>query len=156
VFGEDGDFSEHVLVERNNSELADKLGNLVSRVTALAEKIGFEKTENKLLKKLKLKEIEKLINNYEFDKALNEIFAFVDDCNEYIQGKKPWETKDKKVIYELLDSIKAIAILLSPFIPGTSEKIAKNLGFEISLDEIEKPLKAKSVKKSEILFRKIE
>lgn len=155
VFGEDGDFSEKELIDRHNNELANKLGNLVLRVTTLAEKIGFEKTENKLLKRLKLKDIEKHIENYEFDKALNEIFAFVDVCNEYVQNKKPWETKDKKVLYELLDSIKAIAILLWPFIPSTSEKIAENLGFEMKFDEVGKPLNVKKVKKSEILFEKI-
>ena len=154
-FGEDGDFSEKVLIERHNNELANKLGNLVSRVTALAEKYGVEKIENKLIKKLKLKQIEKQIENYELDKALNEIFAFIDICNEYVQGKKPWETKDKKVLYELLDSIKIIAILLWPFIPETSEKIAENLGFEIKYDNIEKPLKIGKIKKSEILFEKI-
>ncbi|MBU4086719.1 MAG: class I tRNA ligase family protein, partial [Nanoarchaeota archaeon] len=55
--GADGDFSEKALVERNNSELADKLGNLISRVSSLIEKNGLEKTENKLVKKLALKEI---------------------------------------------------------------------------------------------------
>ena len=78
-FGDDGDFSEQALIDRNNNELADKLGNLVSRVSALIEKHGIEKTENKLLKKLKLKEIEKLFENYELDKVLNEIFSFIDD-----------------------------------------------------------------------------
>lgn len=155
VFGEDGDFSENVLVDRHNNELANKLGNLVSRVTTLAERYGIEKTENKLLKKLKIKEIEKNIDNYEFDKALNEVFAFIDDCNEYVQSKKPWETKDEKILYELVDSIKAIAILLWPFIPETSEKIAKNLGFEIKLENIEKPLIVKKITKGEILFKKI-
>lgn len=154
VFGEDGDFSEKVLIARHNNELANKLGNLVSRVTSLSEKIGLEKTENKLLKKLKLKTIEKRVDNYEFDKALNEIFAFIDVCNEYIQGKKPWETKNKKVLYELIDSIKAIAILLWPFIPGTSEKIAKNLGFKIQFENIKKPIKIKNIKKAGILFEK--
>jgi methionyl-tRNA synthetase len=154
-FGEDGDFSEKVLVERHNNELANKLGNLVSRVTGLAEKIGIQKTENKLLKKLKLKEIEKHIRNYGFDKALNEIFAFIDICNEYVQNKKPWETRDKKVLYELLDSIKAIAILLWPFIPETSEKIAKDLGFEIKFENIDKSIAVKKIKKSEILFKKL-
>src|SRR3989338_4400443 len=154
VFGNDGDLSESSLIERHNNELANKLGNLVSRVTTLAEKYGIEKTENKLLKKLKLKEIEKHIDKYEFDKALNEVFAFIDICNEHVQSKKPWETKDKKVLYELIDSIKAIAILLWPFIPETSEKIARNLGFEIKLDNIKKPIKANKIKKSEILFKK--
>lgn len=155
VFGEDGDFSEKVLVERHNNELANKLGNLVSRVTGLAEKVGVEKTENKLIKKLNFKKIENLVGNYKFDKVLNEIFAFIDICNEYVQNKKPWETKDKKILYELLDSIKAIAILLWPFIPSTSEKIAKNLGFEIQFENIKKLLNIKKIKKSEILFKKI-
>lgn len=154
-FGQDGDFSEKTLIDRHNNELANKLGNLVSRVSALAEKYGIEKIDNKLLKKLKLKEIEKYINNYELDKALNEIFAFIDVCNEYVQSKKPWETKDGKVLYELVDSIKAIAILLWPFIPESSEKIAKEFGFKIKFSQIEKPIKVSKIKKGEILFKKI-
>ena len=156
VFGEDGDFSEQALIDRHNNELANKLGNLISRVSSLIEKNGIEKCENKLLKKLKLKEIEKLFESYEFDKILNEIFAFIDVCNEYVQNKKPWETKDKKVLYELADSIKAIEILLYPFIPSTSEKIAKQFGFEIKLESIKKLLNEKSkIVKGEILFNKI-
>jgi len=153
--GDDGDFSEEVLVRRHNDELANKLGNLVSRVSNLAEKNGIAKCENKLLKKLKLKEIGKLIDNFEFDKALNLIFEFIDVCNEYVQSEKPWETKDKNVLYELVDSIKAVAILLWPFIPETSEKIAKGFGFKIDYKEIGKGIKVKKVKKSEILFKKI-
>ena len=140
TFGEDGDFSEKSLIERNNNELANKLGNLISRVTALCEKYGIEKTEDKLIKKLKLKEIEKYFENYELDKALSEIFAFIDICNEYAQEKKPWETQNKQVLYELTNSIKAISILLWPFIPKTSEKIAKHLGFEIKYSNITKPI----------------
>ncbi len=142
VLGEDGDFDEKALVERHNNELANKLGNLVSRVAALAEKYGTEKCENRLLKKLKLKEIEKHFENYEIDKALNEIFTFIDVCNEYIQSKKPWETYDKKVLWELSESIREIARLLWPFIPETSEKITKQFS-------------GKSIKKGEILFKKI-
>jgi methionyl-tRNA synthetase len=141
-FGEDGDFSEQKLIERHNNELADKLGNLISRVAALIEKNGAEKGENKLIKKLKLKEIEKHFEEYQLDRALNEIFAFIDICNEYVQSKKPWETKDKRILYELRESIKKIAELLFPFIPETSEKITKQFS-------------AKNIKKGEILFRKI-
>jgi len=162
-FGNDGDFSESALISRHNNELADKLGNLISRVSTLIEKNGLKKTEINLLKKLNLKKIEKLFENLEFDKVLNEIFGFVDICNEYIQNKKPWEEKCKdkeKVLYEVANSIKAIAILLWPFIPSTSEQIAKEFGFKIgdnSLKEISKPLNAKfKIKKSEILFKKIE
>ncbi len=158
VFGEDGDFNEKVLVERHNNELANKLGNLISRVSALIEKNGMEKIENKLLKKLKLKEIESCIDDFKLDKALNSIFEFIDICNEYIQKKKPWEAESQdreKVLYELADSIKAIAILLWPFIPETSEKIAKQFGFKINYEEINKPIVVKKIKKGEILFKKI-
>jgi methionyl-tRNA synthetase len=153
---DDSDYSEELLINRHNNELADKLGNLVSRVSALIEKNGIEKTKNNLLKKLNVKKIEKLFENFEFDKVLNEIFAFIDICNEYVQKNKVWETRDKKILYELADSIKAIAILLFPFIPSTSEKIAKQFGFKIQITEIENPLNEKAkIKKNEILFRKI-
>ncbi len=162
AFGDDGDFSEKDLVARNNNELANKLGNLVARTSGLIEKYNLTKTENKLLKKLKLADIKSKMKNMELDKALNEIFAFIDSCNEYVQNKKPWETHDKKVLYELADSIKAIAILLWPFIPSTSEKIAEQFNFKIkNLEEIKEPLKISKadkgkIKKGEILFTKIE
>jgi len=140
VFGEDGDFDEKALVDRHNNELANKLGNLVSRVATLVDKYGTENCENKLIKKLKLKQIEKDFEEYKIDKVLNEIFAFIDVCNEYVQKKKPWETKDKKILYELVESIKEIARLLYPFIPETSEKITKQFSGKI--------------KKGEILFKK--
>jgi methionyl-tRNA synthetase len=141
-FGDDGDFSEQALIERHNGELANKLGNLVSRVSGLIEKNGIEKCDVKLLKKFKIKEIEKLIDNLELDKALNEIFAFIDLCNEYIQSKKPWETKDKKILYEVKECILEIAKYLGPFIPESSEKIIEQFN-------------AKNIKKGEILFKKI-
>jgi methionyl-tRNA synthetase len=153
---DDSDYNEEIIIERHNTELANKLGNLISRVSSLAEKNGIEKCENRLLKKLKLKDIEKKMSGFELDKALGEIFGFIDICNEYVQSKKPWETHDKKVLYELIDSIKSIAILLWPFIPETSEKIAKSLGFKIDYNEITKPYKVQKIKKSEILFKKIE
>jgi len=140
--GDDGDFSEQALIDRHNNELANKLGNLVSRVSSLAEKYGLEKCEVKLLKKLNEKKIEKLFNNYELDKVLNEIFGFIDICNEYVQNKKPWETGDKKVLYELKESILKIAELLWPFIPESAEKIKKQFS-------------ATKIKKNKILFKKI-
>lgn len=155
-FGDDGDFNEHGLIARHNSELADKLGNLVSRISALAEKYGIEKTTNKLLKKLELKKIEKNINSYELDKALNLIFEFIDSCNSHVQENELWKTHDKKKLYELADSIKAIAILLWPFIPDSCEKIAKQFNFELKFSEIKKPYKVQKISKAEILFKKVE
>ena len=141
--GNDGDFSETALIQRHNDELANKLGNLILRTSSLVEKYGIEKCENDLIKKLNEEKISKLVDNYELDKALNEIFAFIDNCNEFIQNKKPWKTKDKKVLYELVKSIRKIAKLLYPFIPESSEKISEIF-------------KTDEIKKAPVLFQKIE
>lgn len=156
AFGDDGDFSESALIERHNNELMNKLGNLVSRVSGLIEKNGMEKTKSSLI--IDLKKLEDLMETFQFDKALNEIFSFIDECNEYISEKKPWETKDKKVLYELADAIKKISILLYPFIPETCENISKNFGnYEFVIEEFEKPLGEKiEIKKGEHLFTKID
>lgn len=155
-FGDDGDFSEATLIERHNNELGNKLGNLVSRVSALAEKYGLEKTTAKKLNVEKtLKAAEKHYAALEFDKALNEIFGFIDSCNEFIQAEKPWETHDTRVLYELANAIKDFTILLSPFMPATCSKIAETFGFKLELKGLDKPLTVKKVKKSEILFKKI-
>ena len=158
AFGEDGDFSEKALIDRHNNELMSKLGNLVSRVSALAEKYGIEKTESGLSKKLDKKKIEEHFEKFETDKALNEIFSFIDNCNEYISEKRPWETKDKKVLYELIDAIKKVSILLYPFIPSTCEKISKTLGnYEFTIKEFDKEFDEKTkVVKGEHLFTRVE
>ncbi len=154
-FGDDGDFSETSMVDRHNNELANKLGNLISRVSALAEKYGIEKTNVSIPAKETLSNVEKDFENYELHRALESIFSYVDKCNEYIQVNKPWETQDKTVLYELVFAIRNIAILLSPFLPDTADKIAKKFSFKIDLKDIDKPLKIKAIKKSEILFKKI-
>src|SRR3989344_1384469 len=151
---EDSDYSEEILVERHNGELANKLGNLVSRVSALAERHGLEKSTPLKIDKT-LKNVESEFNSLELDKALKEIFEFIDYCNEYVQDKKPWETKDKKVLWQLANAIKDITILLSPFIPETSEKIARIFNFKISIKELKTPLKITKIKKSSILFEKV-
>ncbi|MEA3329589.1 MAG: methionine--tRNA ligase [Nanoarchaeota archaeon] len=153
---EDSDFSEEILISRNNNELANKLGNLISRISNLTEKYGIKKTKNNLVSKTQIKKIEKHFENYELDKAISNIFALIDKCNEYTQKQKPWETKNPKVLYELADSIKTITILLSPIIPDTCEKIAKTFNFKINYENITKPLEISKIKKSKILFKKIE
>lgn len=172
VFGEDGDFSEKALIDRHNNELANKLGNLVSRVASLIEKYGVKKLkdqnfENTMGIKICKNKVEKYMANYEFDKALNEIFNRIDKLNEYVQNKKPWENNDRKdrleinqgVLYNLSQSMKFVTILLWPFIPETSKKIAKQFGFKVganTLKEIEKPISDKTkIKKGKILFKKI-
>jgi len=142
-FGEDGDFSKEALIKRHNNELANKLGNLISRTASLAEKYGITKTSNTLLKKLNLKQIEKHFEESRIDKALTEIFTFIDICNESIQSQKPWETHDKKVLYQFVEAIRETSKLLSPFIPESAEKI-------------QKIFKTDKIKKIPILFKKIE
>ncbi len=139
---EDTDYSEEILIERHNNELANKLGNLVSRVSALAEKYGISKTKSSLSIEKTEKAVKKHFENYELDKALNEIFSFIDSCNEYVQNKKPWETKDKKVLYELVEAIRQFTPLLEPFIPETASRIAEIF-------------KTDKIKKAQILFQKI-
>jgi methionyl-tRNA synthetase len=153
--GDDGDFDEKALVDRHNNELGNKLGNLVSRVAGLIEKNGIEKCKNSL--KIDVDKVKKLIDGFEFDKALNEIFAFVDVCNEYVQNKKPWETKDKTILFELACAIKDVAILLSPFMPETCDAIAKKFDFKIGIKELKKPLSAKAkITKGDNLFSRLE
>lgn len=154
--GDDGDFSEKALVDRHNGELLNKLGNLVSRVTGLIEKYKMQQVESVL--KVDLPKINLLMENFEVDKALNEIFAFIDECNEYIQIKKPWTIHDNKVLYELADAIKKISILLYPFTPKTSQKISEKLGgYNFNFEELNIPLNPEAkITKGESLFQKLE
>ena len=147
---EDSDYSEEILIKRHNGELANKLGNLVSRVAGLIEKANVDVDTSNIVR-----DVSELIERFEFDKALNSIFAFIDTLNQLIQEKKIWETRNKKDIYELVTGIRVVTVLLWPFIPSTSEEIAKRFGFKISLEELKKPLKNIKVKKGEILFEKI-
>lgn len=163
---EDSDFSEEILIERNNNELANKLGNLINRVAALIEKsfggkIDFAEIDDQLANQLLLDNIKKNIENLEIDKALSLIFAFIDGCNLYIQEKQPWQIKDKKhlknILYSLTDSIRIISILLSAFLPETSKKINHQFGFKTgNLKDCKFGLlKQANVKKGDVLFKKI-
>ncbi|MEK6858475.1 MAG: class I tRNA ligase family protein, partial [Nanoarchaeota archaeon] len=152
--GEDGDFSEKMLIERHNNELANKLGNLVSRLSTLAEKYGFEKAKN-LDGELIQKRVDECMQEYQLDKALHEIFAGIDKINEYLQKEKPWETHDMKVLYTAANALKEVTILLSPFMPETCEKIAKTFSFKLDWKTLETPLKISKIKKADILFKKL-
>ncbi len=158
-FENDGDFSEEKLKTRHNDELANKLGNLISRVSALVEKYGIEKTENKIKSEKIIQSIESNIESFHLDKALGDIFGYIDKVNEFVQESKPWETKSPKALYEAVFAIRNISILISPFMPSTSDKIAKTFNFLIDIKELNKPLKSANpgeIKKSEILFQKIQ
>jgi methionyl-tRNA synthetase len=122
----DSDYSETGLVKRFNTDLANKFGNLVSRVAALVSTIGTQPTDL-----LASPSVEPHFGSFEIDKALATIFEFVDACNELVDRAKPWETRDHKVLYQLLNAVKSLTILLWPFIPQTCEKTAHALGFAI-------------------------
>src|SRR3989344_7605285 len=161
-FGEDGDFSEKKLIERNNNELSNDLGNLLQRVIVLTKKnknITQQKIDQNLFKKLNLEQIKKEMKNYELHNALSTIWKFINDCNKYINDNKPWEKENPKIIlYNLLEALRIISILIEPFLPETSEKIQKQLN--IKEKNLLKECKLKkitySVNEPKILFRKIE
>jgi len=121
----DGSFSWTRFEERYDNDLANSLGNLVSRVTNIAEKneIKFQNQELSI-------SIEKEIDGLEFDKALEKIWEKIYEANKYVDESRPWEIKDdpeklSSVINNLLNSIRSIGEALIPFMPETSEKILK-------------------------------
>ncbi|MBU1180208.1 methionine--tRNA ligase [Patescibacteria group bacterium] len=128
--GGDGDFSFARLEERYNSDLANGLGNLVSRTFALAEK-HFDKIPE--LQKVDLsgfwKKYEESIGELKLHNALALVWEEISKCDIIIDKEKPWElakTKKEKlsdILGGLLDRIKNIALALQPFLPETSERI---------------------------------
>ncbi len=125
-FGSDGDFSRERLKERYNSELANGIGNLVSRTLALVEKncpdIQFE-TKGSL-------DVQELIESLSFDRALAAIWQEISRLDALIDERKPWElAKDGKqeelrsVLAQVLSGIFGIAHALQALLPETSEKI---------------------------------
>jgi methionyl-tRNA synthetase len=130
-FGEDGDFSEEALKARINGELVADLGNLVSRVLTLAEKHGGPfRGKPELEKELDFKGIEKMFDALELHHTLDGVWSFVRACNKYINDKEPWKLEGEKlstVLYNLLEGVRVISILISPFMPETSERICKQL-----------------------------
>ncbi len=167
VFSEDGDVSEGNIAQRYNSELANDLGNLVSRSLTLIEKAGGKIPKGKVdsaLKKASESALKKMfadIGKLKFHHALEDIWAFINIVNKYVDSNKPWTLKGDKldsVLYNLSESLRIISALTWPFIPETAEKIAKQLGIKVpKFSELKKPIKAGiRVKKGEILFKKVE
>jgi len=135
-FGQDGDFSIKRFEERYNADLANGLGNLVSRVLTLSEEIKPAKSAvGQLTKKIKSsqKNYQKAMEQIKLHEALESIWQLISFCDEYIEKNKPWQLikndkeKFKQIISELLITLKEIAFLLEPFMPETSEKILKQI-----------------------------
>ncbi|MCD4666871.1 class I tRNA ligase family protein, partial [archaeon] len=157
---DDSDYSEELLIERHNNELVNELGNLISRTLTLVEKNLKEVNKSKIELTIDTKKIDNYILKYEIHNALSEIFKFIQTCNVYINKKEPWKLKDKEleqVMYNLLEAIRIIGILIQPFLPETSEKINKQLNVKLgNLNDCKLGLEKKyKIKKLDYLFRRV-
>ena len=148
-FGQDGTITWELMIERVNSDLANILGNLVSRTLAMSNKYFGGTIENPnvneplddeliALTNSAAQRVQEKMDQLRIGDAIDEIFVLLRRCNKYIDETTPWVlAKDESlkprlatVIYNLLDAIRVSAILLRSFLPQTSEKILKSLNTE--------------------------
>ena len=147
ALGADSDFSNEILINRINSDLANGFGNLVSRTVAMADKyfggtLPEERESAPIDEELKAlavslrDRVDEMIDNTQLKNALEDIFRLVDRANKYIDETEPWKLgKDAEkrarlasVLYNLLESIRILSTLLSPFMPTTMPEVWKQIG----------------------------
>lgn len=148
-FGSDGVFSNEALINRINSDLANDLGNLVSRTIAMIDKYfdgvipeerqagNFDEDLKKVIMDTPIK-VEQLLDKLQFSSALTEIWKVISRTNKYIDETMPWVlAKDEAskprlagVMYNLAESLRVISILIQPFMPETPKKIWHQLGLD--------------------------
>ncbi len=142
-FGNDGTFSEEALITRCNADLANGLGNLLSRTLTMCEKYFEGKIPEGTFIAEYLKEapgdldrrLEHAMGNLAFSEALEHIWTVVNRANEYIEKKAPWTLAKQGnrqelelVIFSLIQILNILAKAVAPFMPSTAEKIRAQLG----------------------------